>query len=453
MDSTNGEPTMNNKLLASKIDKGALDVNRTNKTNSSSELRHMFKLNRGFSGVRSVNVTSDSRYLIITFEDRKARIRILDLRKLEFLPHKYQGHTDSVRLTSITRDNKAFYTASWDGSARRFDIASGKCTQIFSGFGRSPSCFIEPKQKYLFTASYDCDHDLKAKNSGRCWDISTGKTKYMYKHNSERIFPECIDIAYSDGKVYTGSDDGIAYKWNFNGDKPILKYFAFEGTIRKVAVSANYFAAACTDGQVRIHNKFSGEYYKNFLHSRAEVRDVRISRDESKLWSAADDGSVSCFDLVTGELIYHRKPHSYWIWSICLMSDEKILVTGSSDNSISFLSADSGQILAQLLNLQMENDLLISCPQDKIFPNGFFYTTNSDLIQVMTRNNTNNINEKLELDDPRRKAYINKLNLKNLVITRLKCNGQYSSLTRQYIQNQNKINKIHEQKVPKLLLI
>ena len=442
---------MNNKSLTAKKDNAALDVNRTNKTKSSSALRHMFRLNRGFSGVRSVNVTSDSNYLIITFEDSKARIRVLDLKKLEFLPHKYRGHTDSVRLTSITRDNKAFYTASWDGSSRRFDIASGKCTQIFSGFGRSPSCFLEPEQKYLFTASYDSDHDLKAKNSGRCWDISTGKTKYMYKHNNARIFPECIDIVYSDGKVYTGSDDGIAYKWNFKGNKPILKFFAFDGTIRKIAVSANYFAAACTDGQVRVHNKFSGECYKNFLHSKAEVRDVRISRDETKLWSASDDGSISCFDMVTGELMYHRKPHSFWIWSICLMSDDKILVTGSSDNSISFISTDTGQILAQLLNLQLENDLLISCPPDKIFPNGFFYTTNFDLIQVMTRNNINNINEKLDLDDPRRKAYINKLNLKNLVITRLKSNGHYTSLTRQYIQNQKILNNLCHQRLPRLL--
>ena len=140
------------------------------------ELSHSIRTDIGLNGVRSVNVTSDNRFLIITYEKSIPRIRIVDLEKLEFLPYEYSGHTDSVRMTRVTRDNKAFYTASWDGSSRRFEIESGKCDLILSGFGRSPSCFLEPEQKLLFTASYDADCNLDSKNSGRCWDLISGKT-------------------------------------------------------------------------------------------------------------------------------------------------------------------------------------------------------------------------------------------------------------------------------------
>jgi WD40 repeat protein len=440
-----------NNLQLVKKNSGTLCTNKNLKSRETSELKHVFSFTKGRRGIRSVNVTSDNRYLIITFEDSKGIICIADLKKLEFLPYEYKGHAESVRLTSITRDNKAFYTASWDGSSRRFDIESGKCTKIFGGFGRSPSCFIDPEQKYLFTASYDSDFDIKSKNNGRCWDPFLGKTINMYKHTEEREKIECIDITYDKGIVYTGSDDGIAYKWNLKGKKPILKYFTFKGSIRKIAVSNNYFAAACTDGFVRIHNKFSGKYFQYFFHGKTDVRDVRISKNETKFWSAAEDGTISCFNLHNGKLIYHKKPHSNWIWSICLMNNENILVTGSSDGSVAFLSADSGQILARLLNLPYKDDFVIACPPDKTFPTGFFYTTNKDFIEVVIADKKGCIQKKLDLNDPKRRAYINKLNLKNLVITRLKGNRNYDSLTDLYIRNQKMLSRGENIILPKAL--
>lgn len=405
-------------------------------------LSHSIRTDFGLNGVRSVNVTSDNRFLIITYEKSIPRIRIVDLEKLEFLPYDYSGHTDSVRMTRVTRDNKAFHTASWDGSSRRFEIESGKCDLILSGFGRSPSCFLEPEQKLLFTASYDADCDLESKNSGRCWDLTSGKTIGLYRHTNERLCPESIDIVYENGRVYTGSDDGCAYQWDISGEKKLLKYFSFNGCVRKLALSSNYFAAACTDGIARVHYKHTGIFFRHFFHLDKDVREVRISKDEKRLWTATDGGTVSCFNLLTGKLIYSRKVHPLWIWSVCLMNDEKILVTGSGDGSVAFLSAESGQILAQLYNLPGNNDFLITCPSDKAFPTGFFYATDTDLIQVIKEDKEMQTQELLDLNDPRRIEYINKLNLKNLIITKLRNTKHYTSLTENYMTNKNLLDQL-----------
>lgn len=406
------------------------------------ELSHTIRTDFGLNSVRSVNVTSDNRFLIITFEKSIPRIRIVDLEKLEFLPYEYSGHTDSVRMTRVTRDNKAFHTASWDGSSRRFEIESGKCDLILSGFGRSPSCFLEPEQKLLFTASYDADCDLESKNSGRCWDLTSGKTIGLYRHTNDRLSPESIDIVYENGRVYTGSDDGCAYQWNISGEKKLIKYFSFNGCVRKLALSPNYFAAACTDGIARVYYKHTGVFFRHFFHFDKDVREVRISKDEKRLWTATDGGTVSCFNLLTGKLIYSRKVHPLWIWSICLMNDEKILVTGSGDGSIAFLSAESGQTVAQLYNLPGNNDFLITCPSDKAFPTGFFYATDTDLIQVIKADKEMQTQELLDLNDPRRIEYINKLNLKNLIITKLKNSKHYTSLTENYMTNKNLLDQL-----------
>ncbi len=440
----------NNRVPSKKVD-NALGLFTNGQAEKEIELRHTYRFNGSCRGVRSVNVTSDNRFLIITYEINNPGIRIVDLEKLEFLTCNYKGHTDSVRLTCITRDNRHFYTASWDGSSRKYEIETGKCTQIFSGFGRSPSCFLDPEQRFLFTASYDSDINIESNNTGRCWDLSSGKTIRSYKHTNKRLYPGAIDIVFNQGSVYTGSDDGYAYQWNLMEEEPILEYFSIEGSVRKLAVSANYVAAACTDGTVRVRHRYSGASFKDFLHGELDVREVRISKDETKLWSATDNGTVSCFNLMTGELIYRRKVHSLWIWSLCLMNDEKILVTGSGDGSISFLSADSGLILATLLNIPLDNDFLITCPPDKAFPAGFFYTTNRDFVQVYIADRDKHFREKLGLKDPRREAYINKMNLKNLVITRLKNYRQYTSLTEHYMQNQIALNQLNTQKVPQYL--
>lgn len=426
----------------------APELNRQSQQKTGEALRHRIKIKEGCNGVRSVNVTSDGRYLIITYESSIPRIRIADLHKLEFLPHAYDGHTDSVRLTSIARDNKAFYTASWDGSSRRFEIASGKCTQVLSGFGRCPSCFLDAQQKYLFTASYDSDCDLELKNTGRCWEVLSGEALRTYRHTHERKILEAIDIAYDGVKVYTGSDDGYGYRWTLDSETPEMEYFSFKGAVRKIAVSDNFFAAACTDSMVRVHKKLTGEPYIYLKHSEKDVREVRISGDESRLWTATDNGSVSCYNLVTGDLLYNRKLHSLWIWSMCLMSDDKIIVTGSGDGTVAFISADSGQVLAQLFNLPGCSEFLITCPPDNAFPAGFFYTTNHDYIEVVEGNRGEHNEEILKKNDPRRSPYIERLNMKYVVITRIKSNGHYNSLTGHYLNNKELFKRLNSQRMP-----
>ena len=93
------------------------------------ELKHRINPKAKCYTVRSVNVTPDNRYLIVT-NDHNEKIRVIDLHMLEYMPHKYNTHENSVRLTSITRDGSAFYTASWDGSSHRYEIETGKWKEI-----------------------------------------------------------------------------------------------------------------------------------------------------------------------------------------------------------------------------------------------------------------------------------------------------------------------------------
>ena len=430
-----------------------LTINEQTEPWKSGLLSHKFDLTGKPEGVRSVNVSSDNKYLIITNEGRAGKIRVVDLDRMSFLSPSYSGHSASVRLTSISQDNTSFFTGSWDGTARRFDIATGNCTEILSGFGRCPSVILDKMERYLFTCSYDTDLDFESGNTGRCWDLDSRKIIHYYRHNNERQDIKCIDLAYDQEYVYTGSDDGCSYLWPLEGEVPLLKYFECEGAVRKVAVTHKFFAAACTDGSVRVYKRLSGKLVSIFEHDELDIREVRISKDETRLFSGAANGTVRSYDLLSGELIYHRKVHSNWIWSMCLMNKDRVLVTGSRDGRVAFLSTDSGKILAQLINLPNRDDFLITCPPDKErgFPSGLFYTSNTDLVRVLSWDKEKRTREKLKANDQKRKAYINRLNLKNLIITRLKNNGQFHSLTDRYIRDRKLLKQVGDPKLPPML--
>ncbi|MBN1132135.1 MAG: hypothetical protein JXR52_08650 [Bacteroidales bacterium] len=423
------------------------EVKNTHK--SAPELKHRFK-SIFTDGIRSVGVSDDDKFLVITFEGAQGWIKVLDLDRLEFMPHDYSSHTESVRLTSISKDCRTVYTASWDCTFRRFDILNGSFDWILRGYGRSPSCFLDPREKLLFTASYDQDFDLSARNNGRCWDIATGEEINVYRHLNNRKGTECIDIACDGKSVYTASDDGYTYRFMLNGEQPDLEYFHFEGAVRKLSISSRYICTACTDGFIRIHDKNSGNLHRYLFHSEAEVRDVKIASDETRVYSASEDGSVKCFDLVTGKEIFYTQVHSSWIWSICLCQEDKVLVTGSSDGSAAFISTGNGRILARLQNIQSDGNLLISCESDESFPSGFFYTNNPDDVFVFSKSYNTPMNL-LRKDDPERLHYIQKHNLKNLVLARIRNNGSYADLTGRYRDLKNFITRGTAERLPLML--
>jgi WD40 repeat protein len=377
-------------------------------------------------------------------------MRVVDLKLLEFhLPHKFDGHTDTVRLTSITPDSNFIFTASWDCSVQKYELATGRRLEVYTGFGRAPSVFVDPRGKYLFAASYDSDMDISLNNTGRCWDISTKELVNLYPHKNNRMHPECIDIVYDQDYVYIGSDNGVVSKRRLHSKKPVMEYFnKNEVVIRKLAVSENYLAAACTDGKVRVFHKQTGKPYKTIVHDAVtEILDVKITKDQSKIFSCASDGSLSCVDLSSFDLIFHKMVHNDWIWSMTLIRNDSMIVTGSCDGSVAFTN-DRGDKLAQYFNL-VDNDILISCPPDKLFPNGCFYTSNTNLVMVYDNNEEKN--QILAFTDQRRIEYLDQLNLKNLVISKLGDNSSYNAMTKNCLQQIDNLSDLNKYRGPRLL--
>ncbi len=396
------------------------------------QLKHKFNPALKLMPIRSVAVTPNNKYLIITHENT-SKIKVIDLSKLEVMPFNYNAHAMTVRLVSPATDNASFYTSSWDGSFMQYSIISGKHVILFCGT-RSPSVFLDPNGKYLFTAEYPDDYDNDF-NIGRCWDLNKRKTVAIYEVKRKVLYPLGIDIAYDQNYAYMGCD-GTMMKFNLSGKKPVLKYFDNQTGVRKIAVSEKYVAAASCDGKIRIFKK-NGDYHLLIDASKYEVKDIKISNDESFIVGCSDDGYVRCWSLENAVERFSCKAHRSMIWSFCFASNENLVVSGGTDGMISFIDTETGKLILRMYNLAMDNEMLVSVPKDMNFPNGYFYTTNNEFVDVYSEEKNSKLNH-LDSNDRKRQIYIDKLNCKNLVLNRIKLNSRYNTLTDHFFSKNHK---------------
>lgn len=80
---------------------------------------------------------------------------------------------------------------------------------------------------------------------------------------------------------------------------------------------------------------------KNQKYGDSVVRDLINFKNEEKIISCSDDGSVSLWSLETGENLHYLKSHSAPVNSICLMNSKRTLLSGGRDNKIVVYDLDN----------------------------------------------------------------------------------------------------------------
>lgn len=68
----------------------------------------------------------------------------------------FQGHTGGITALALARDGKHLATASNDHTARSWDLVTGRCLQVFAGHTEGINCLaITPDGRRLITGSSD----------------------------------------------------------------------------------------------------------------------------------------------------------------------------------------------------------------------------------------------------------------------------------------------------------
>jgi WD40 repeat protein len=226
--------------------------------------------------------------------------------------------------------------------ARLFDLASRELVVRFSPHGVVNSADISPDGSRVVTGSWD--------GSAKIWDIATGKVLIKLDGVHEGyVNSACFS---PDGTlVLTGGDDGTARLWNAaDGAARDPVYRNHEGRIRQACFSPDgaKVLTVGNDKMAYLVDATTGDVIHPLKGHEWAVRCGAFSADGRLVITGSDDNAAIVWDAATGKQLQTLKGHTAAIASVALSPDGTRALTGSEDNAAKVWDAATGKEILTL---------------------------------------------------------------------------------------------------------
>ncbi|MBI3314259.1 MAG: WD40 repeat domain-containing protein [Candidatus Omnitrophica bacterium] len=298
-----------------------------------------------------------------------------------FLPlQTFEGHTNAIEAIAISPDGEIMITGSRDGSARVWNINSGKSlwvlnpnpergiyTVAFSPDGKEIltagndnkvhvwdiksqklvktlevsewvlSAVFSPDGKQIVTGSWDA---TKGKGSVQVWDKTSGKLVRSLELPAEAQGATVVIFSPDGKQIITGSWDGMVRVWD-NALGKLQKTLVHSPNtaeekewVTSIAFSPDgkQMATAGTDKIARIWN-WNTRLVSNLIQSPSEIQSVVFSSDGKEVITGGWDGSARVWEPVSGQqmdVLSGRQGQT----KVAVTPDRKRIITGHRDGTV-----------------------------------------------------------------------------------------------------------------------
>jgi WD40 repeat protein/serine/threonine protein kinase len=276
------------------------------------------------------------------------------------------GHENAVFAVAFCPDGKILASASWDGTARLWDVTTGKAQATLRRPGalwalavsRDGKTLATTGQRELVTlwdvatgqerclgapsgfAGLALTRDGKTVAAAgarliKLWDVATGHEQATLRGDREEGFPS---VAFSpDGKtVAAGTSEKSVRLWTADGGKwrqgAALK--GHEGWVRSVAFSPDGKTLAAGSGwSAKLWDVATGKQRATLQGHKGTVESVTFSPDGKTLATGSEDRTVRLWDVATGQE-RAQQAHLGPVYSVAFSPDGKALASGSGDGAV-----------------------------------------------------------------------------------------------------------------------
>jgi eukaryotic-like serine/threonine-protein kinase len=251
------------------------------------------------------------------------------------------GHRGAVTSAAFSPDGTRVVTASYDGSARVWDAATGGEMMVLRGDeGPVTSTTFSPDGMLIVTASFD--------QTARLWDSATGRELAVLRGHEERVFSAAFS---SDGtRVVTASYDQTARVWDTATGKVLSVLHGHEDWVTSAAFSPDGMrvVTASTDGTAQMWDAATGKELMILRGHTGSVTSAVFSPDGMRIVTASYDKTARVWYTATGNELAVLRGDMGSVTSAAFSPDGMLIVTASSDKTARVWDTATGKELAVL---------------------------------------------------------------------------------------------------------
>jgi len=284
--------------------------------------------NSGTECIRSVAFSPDgTKAFAADALGRSVKVRIYDaqtgqfLKLLESKAEPLNNYVATMRRGAWSSDGKKIAIAASDGTARIWDVESGKELYKLTGhMDEVHSAAFSPDGKKVVTASKD--------GTARIWDTESGKE--LRQMDEHKHGPVVIDGA-------TGQ--------RVNERRIHAVHHAVFSADGKKIVTAGF------DYTVRIWDAESGKELQVLHHGPGYiVQSAAFSPDDKKVLASGTGGTVQIWDAASGEELTRLGEYGLWVFSAAFSPDGTKIVSSAAgmSNTVCVWNVETGKALLKI---------------------------------------------------------------------------------------------------------
>ncbi|HUI42832.1 MAG TPA: WD40 repeat domain-containing protein, partial [Terriglobia bacterium] len=278
------------------------------------------------------------------------------------------GHSSPVQSAAFSPTGRLILTASIDGTARLWDVLTGKEVRRFDCGRAVTSAVFSPDEKKVLTGTHDGTVQL--------WDASSGKEilRLTVLGASRADLPIAVAFSPDGSEILTGSRK-TAQLWDSRTGAEIRRFEGHAYPINAVAFSPDgrLVLTGSNDKTARVWEAGSGKELRR-LEERGRgdsqgILSVAFSPDGSRILTGSEDRTARLWDTATGGLLLvlpaeserlkldemgqavgmeSSEGHHSQVTSVAFSPDGRLLLTGDWDRAARLWDAGTGKQIRKL---------------------------------------------------------------------------------------------------------
>ncbi|MEM9923192.1 MAG: NB-ARC domain-containing protein [Cyanobacteria bacterium P01_D01_bin.50] len=252
------------------------------------------------------------------------------------------GHTNQIWSLSYHPDGQRIASGSDDQTVRIWDITDGKCLQTIQGYTNSvKSVKFTPNGKQLVSAHQD--------RTVKIWDVFSHQHLFTLKGHDSPVLSVAL---HPNGElIASGSEDGTIKIWDIDQNKCLYSLSEHASNVWGISFSPDgqLFASGSYDKTIKIWRLDQKICIHTLKGYDDQIGAVTFNPGGSLL-ATAGESAVEIWDVASGNRLYilEEEEHKGRVKSVAFSPDGKLLVSGSTDQTIKIWDLHQRQLIRNL---------------------------------------------------------------------------------------------------------